>query len=366
MEEKNKNIVAIVPAISQPRVIKRLNSLSDAGYKIKVYGYSRGMNVSASYNSKISVEVISNIGKGRNYIKRFFQEYRQVKEIIKKEGNNSLYYSFEFVFSLCLWANRMNFLYEISDVMYAYKKFALLSPLFKFLDTRIIRKSVMTIMTSQGFLSYYFGDKHPKNVLIQQNKLSRKCLDFKRVVAIPENVNSLRFAFVGFIRYPKTTLRFAKVIGEHFPQHRFTFYGDSFALGEFINEMKQYSNVFFKGAFKNPDDLGEIYSDVDILMSCYETKELNIRIAEPNKLFEAMYFCKPIIVSKGTFLEQQVKKYGCGFAINAYSEDDIKSFINHLTVGEIQSIVERESLLETNDLIDNPNTIINGINGMVN
>ena len=92
-------------------------------------------------------------------------------------------------------------------------------------------------------------------------------------------------------------------------------------------------------------------------MTCYETENLNERIAEPNKLYEALFFCKPIIVSTGTFLSKQVENYQCGYAINAYEDKEIIKLINSFTTEELNNISLQERALATNDLVNNQDTL---------
>ena len=94
-----------------------------------------------------------------------------------------------------------------------------------------------------------------------------------------------------------------------------------------FKSLTKYKNLKFHGAFKNPDDLPIIYSKIDVVLSTYDAEYDNVRYAEPNKLYEAIYFNTPIIVSKNTFLETKVLKYKIGYSVDAKSEQDIIQLI---------------------------------------
>ena len=96
-------------------------------------------------------------------------------------------------------------------------------------------------------------------------------------------------------------------------------------------EKKLFKKAFeIASSLKNPEDLNSIYSNVDIVVACYEAENLNERIAEPNKLYEAMFFCKPIIVSKDTFLANQVNENKFGWVVDAYNDAEIIEFVKNI------------------------------------
>lgn len=72
--------------------------------------------------------------------------------------------------------------------------------------------------------------------------------------------------------------------------------------------LKDINNIFFHGAFKNPIDLPKIYSKIDFIVATYDTTTLNPQYAEPNKIYEAIFFRTPIIVSYNSYLANKVNK----------------------------------------------------------
>lgn len=55
-----------------------------------------------------------------------------------------------------------------------------------------------------------------------------------------------------------------------------------------------------------------------------------MRLALPNNLYEAIVCGKPIIVAKGTYLEEYVKKLGVGFSVRHDSVEEIRDIITYL------------------------------------
>src|SRR5690606_6294601 len=131
---------------------------------------------------------------------------------------------------------------------------------------------------------------------------------------------------------------FAQVIGSEFPQHTFHFWGVE--DGEILKntDWTQFKNIYFHGKFQSPKDLDKIYSAIDINIVCYDTQSENVKIAEPNKFYESIYFNKPIVVSRDTFLEKRVKALNTGFSILANENAEISRFIKNLKTEELTSI----------------------------
>ena len=246
--------------------------------------------------------------------------------------------------------------------MYGYKKFNNLRWLFKSLDKYLINESKLTVVTSAGFGHFLYNKNWPNNLIVQANKLNAIFLEEDRPIIQKLTMDKLVFAYVGAFRYPNTIFRFAKIIGKNYPQHEFHFYGESTLTRLAIKLSNEYLNVKHYGVFKNPNDLPSIYKNINVVVAAYDIQSLNERIAEPNKLYEALYFQKPIIISKNTFLADRVNDFGCGFAIDASNDESIISFIDTLDIQKLKEIESNISKISLDEIIDdNSEKIINHI-----
>ena len=107
-----------------------------------------------------------------------------------------------------------------------------------------------------------------------------------------------------------------------------------------------------------------IYKQVDVVISCYDTSTINERIAEPNKLYEAMFFCKPIVVSPGTFLANQVTNYECGYTLDASCDSTIYKFLDNINIEELNEICAKLFRMGKDQLIDNPSPLLSFVESM--
>lgn len=347
-----KKIVFLVTILSQPRIIRRIETIANLGYDIEVYGYDRSKYNCNILRKDIKLTVLRKMQDRSNYLLRIWRIRQDLNRIFKNcEQEDCIYYSFGFIECLLLGIKKKPYFYEISDIPYNMGGLMLLRPLLKMVDKHLIEKSVCTIMTSTGFKEYF--NANSDNIIVIPNKVNnylRKCSR----VPLAKHENNMVFSFAGFIRY-STMIRFATVIGKWFPHHQFHFYGvaDSLATKMAIEELTEtYPNVKLYGEYKNPDDLEIIYNGIDVVVATYGNTSLNERILDPNKLYESIFFCRPIIVSQGTFLAKQVEKYMCGIVIDSSSEETIKQAVEKLTFQQLNTISKMEKQIEESIVFD--------------
>jgi succinoglycan biosynthesis protein ExoL len=355
-----RRIIFVAAHLAQPRVIRRIKAIKNAGFDIKVYGYDTGLySDNISDYGDIPLTLLS-CTKGKSRLKRTLNNIIDIRKISKEMRNGSMLYVFGLPLGIAVryFTRVRDYIYEEADMMPTgttkIDHFFL-----KELDKTIIKKSYATVFTSQGFSDFLFGNRQPDNVIIIPNKLNPDILNSAR----PHNLNisdkNIKFGFIGAIRFSNTVLRFARVVGQSFPQHQFHFYGDGPSRKEVELIVQQYNNIFYHGPFQSPQDLARIYSMIDINVVCYDASVLGVRLSEPNKLYESLYFGKPIIASENSFFGKKVLDLGVGFAINAAVDSEIEHFIKHITVKQLQICIKKSMNIPSNELIDNLNLLIN-------
>lgn len=361
-------IVFIVPQLSQPRTIKRIESIRNSGVDVKVYGFDNGL-----YNCNIDnlsfpiYELIMRLKEvGRKDKMIFF--IKTIRRILKENREGTVFYFFGYeMAAIAYLLGCKNYVYEEADVSAARVKNSFVRSLMLSLDRAIINHSKFTVFTSGGFVNYIFGNrKFPENYILLPNKLSPYFNEDKKKEVIRSSINyqSIKFGFIGLIRYPNTIIRFAKVIGKYFSQHEFHFYGDIERKEYLDNEVKSYSNIYFHGPFLNPTDLNRIYASIDVNIVCYDTSSGNVKIAEPNKLYESIFFETPIVVSKGTYLAEQVYKENAGNSIDASSDESIIEYVKSLNDGFYDGVITQMIAANVSNLIDNPIELITNIKNL--
>lgn len=344
-------IIFLVSSLSQPRAIRRVESIAALGYDVEVLGYDRGQYTCNKFSENIPVTVLGKMSKGNGYWGKVKKIHKDVKHIVcQHKGESCLYYSFGYWETFFLKMNGVPYAYEISDIVYGNR--GMVGSVLHLIDRILIKNAEFTLLTSEGFKDFL---NQPKaNYIVQPNKVNRSILDIERYPLNLKEGDKIIFSFVGSIRY-ESMMRFARVIGKYFPQHEFHFHGVAnipSTQNALDKMMSQYPNIKLFGAFKNPDDFERIYNSVHVVVITYGSENLNERILDPNKLYEGILFCRPLIATEGTFLAKQIEKYSCGINIDSSSEDSIREAINKLTTSQLNQYSQNESMINREEAFD--------------
>lgn len=348
--------VFIINALGDSHWKNRVSEFVERGLQVELYAYSRN-GEKANCKCEWPVNVLADFQNTLSYVKRlgiFIRTLRKVAKVHKSEDVCYYFFGLDLAMVMVPMINKP-YLYEEFDLMHTYVGNPIVRNILEWIDLRLIRSAKLTLFTSEGFADYHFGNKVPGNICYIPNRLNPAINQCSIRTHTPFDINHIKFGFVGGPRY-KTMANFAKVISQRFPQHEMHFYGRIDVTDEhFFTELKMCTNVFFHGAFKNPVDLPDIYSKIDILLSAYDADYENVRYAEPNKIYEAIYFETPIVVSSNTFLAKKVNRLQIGWDINCMDDDAVSSFVNSLSVASIddkKTILSRMDKSETLNVND--------------
>lgn len=353
--KKMKKIVFILSSVQDSHCKNRIEEFIEYGHSVDIYAFTRKGFQLKKYN--YSVNIIGEISNAK-YLNRIPLYCKKIKEIIRNYNPNDtvLYlFGFDMALALLLATRRYKYIYEEADLTYTYLKNSFVRNCLKAIDKFLITKSYKTVFTSDGFVQFHYNGKVPDNVYVLPNKLNK---NVESVTLLPHKEFDKEHLIIGFVGSPrfKSIYNFISVFCKTYPQYEFHVFGGP--ISEKFETLKKYSNCYLHGFFQNPHDLPTIYSKIDMVLSTYDAEFENVRYAEPNKLYEAIYFETPIIVSSGTFLAEKVEKLKIGFNINAMNSEQIVKFVDSLTKNVIQEkitalkeISKQEAIINNIDFI---------------
>lgn len=354
-------VIFVVQHLGQPRCIKRILSIKEAGYDVLVYGFDRGIysdNIKQLLEHDVQIrESVST--KGLSRFRKIFAYVGMTMRAAREASKNDVIYAFGFelaTFTRLFTSSR--YIYECADVVGA----RLNSKLLLMFDRRTIRKAEFTVFTSEGFVDFFYGKEVAsarKTYVVQPNKLNGYFLEHRRPDVKPIDSDKIRFGFAGCFRYLNVYLSFSEIIGKYYPNHELHFWGDGDeSAKKKIRDMADaYPNIYYHGVFTNPADLDRVYDTFDVCVLCYDIKSGNVKIAEPNKLYESIYYGKPVVVSKGTFLGEKVEKLGVGEAIDIGPEG-IRSYLDNIPFSTLNEMILNEKQIQTEDLVYNAKELL--------
>lgn len=337
-----KEIVFILSSLNDPHYRKRVEEFMDHGYEVTVYGFKReGRELPPSRYNPIVLGEIQN----RSFSSRIGILNSSIRSISAQcRGKICFYSSLDIAFFASLHI-RAPYIYEVCDLTELTIDNGVARGILTALNRRYIRKSITTIITSEGFAQHFSGIDQGKFSLIP-NKVSP---DIPAFTAERKTIDKdvIRIGFAGVIRF-ETIYHFVKAaseFGRNIEVHLFGIYRDTDKWSVKIRELeKESENVIYHGPFSNPDGLPAIYSGIDMVLCTY-SPTFGVKYAEPNKLYEAIYFRCPIIVSENVFLGDKVRRLNVGYVINAMDEEVIKSFLAGLNEAEYnQKVMACESI----------------------
>ena len=85
------------------------------------------------------------------------------------------------------------------------------------------------------------------------------------------------------------------------------------------------------------DEVLERTAACDVVAALYDPSVPNNRLAAPNKLFEAMMFSKPVLVSEGTAAADIVREVGCGLMVPYGDREALKRALESLMLSPAES-----------------------------
>ena len=332
-------LIVLAQSLEQPRIVKRINQKSKEYKTIHVYGFTRNVHAIENHSvldlsDNVSVNIVGNFENGK-YFKRIITYFRLLIKLYRKYALKSKkVYVFGLdlrIFSFFLFNAKVD--YEISDIVWLYHG-KTRRKVLSFLDKLLASKSESVIFTTKSFYNrYYTNSVDERNVVIHENKLET----YGKVKPIDKiKTDKIRIAYIGAFRYPAIIVALIKAVSEN-EDLILNFYGGTHAkiIEDIEQAVKNNSNIFYNGPFKNPDDLENIYSENNLNFVVYNNSLENEKVAMPNKFYESGFFNIPIVCATNTYVGKRVIKQNMGWTIDTDYES-ISNFLNNLTFKELE------------------------------
>ncbi len=315
---------AILP---DPRVEKEADSLIKFGYQVMALAWDRSEN-DHNKNGYISLEngqlsvrrfqIKAGYGRGlRNLVPHLLFQFKLFGWLVKhhKEFDCIHACDFDTAYTALIISKlyRKPLIYDIFD--YYVDSFQIpniIKPLLKNIDKRIMNAADAVIITNESRIEQ-ISKSNPKKLVVIHNSPKFN----QTLVNQPETSQreKYRFVYVGILSKSRLIEEVLKLF-INTPDWELHIAGFGILENEVKSVATQNNNIHYYGRIPYKQTL-ELESTSDILFAVYHpTKMKNNKYASPNKLYEAMMLGKPIIVAKGTGIDEMVKKYGLGKVID--------------------------------------------------
>lgn len=310
-----EKVIFISSALQQPRHQKRIDLLSQK-FDLDVYYFERD-KYRENYKDYVSKAHSLGVVKDGKYLGRILQIIKLFYILLKSPVSVVYCTSPEQMAVACLAGKKVFF--EVGD-LYQVDGW---NRIFSVIDWLFIRRIACLVLTSPFYYSGYFNrfEKYLKGrVVIVENKLPismhEQISDFRDAVVPVLSRDRIRVGVIGSLSFRKSLTAISQLMAVR-KDLELHIYGDG--LYDIFNGLE---NAHYHGRFKNPEDLNEIYSSIDINFILYDYDNNNVKLALPNKLYESIAFLKPIICSPDVALSRIVESNGYGISATAQQLSD--------------------------------------------
>lgn len=335
------------------RVEKELYSLSKKN-KIIFFGWNRHDN-----KKKISHEVVKVFGKPINYyhfnkyapiglgfkklffplLKYWHAEYRFLKN--NRENYDAIHAcDFDTILPALKIAKKYNkkLVYDIFDYYSeAHNGPKIIKKIIKKLEDNAISKADVTIICSDARKMQIKDSKPNRLYVIHNTPMDMKDLKISRKLIVDST--KIQMVYIGLLSEDRYLREMAKVIQKR--NDIVWHVGGWGPLESYFSDLANInSNIIFYGEVGYETAL-EIEKQCDIMTALYDPAVPNHKYSAPNKFYESLMLGKPLIMIKGTGMDEYVTKFNIGEVIDLKSTDFLNGFEN-----AINNIIDKGNISE--------------------
>ena len=264
----------------------------------------KNMYIYSHKTTKNRLKKIIPVIKYRKYIKNIMKNNNYEKIVILTTMPGIL------IYKKLINKYKNKYIFDYRD--YTYEK-------YKFFRKRVndlIDNSYVTFISSEGYKKYF---NNQKKIYISHN-ISNEDKEQKDIKDLRTTEN-IKIGFLGYVRYYDVNTKLIEDF-KNDKKYSLKYIGTAFSNCDLKGYCKKnnINNVSFIGKYENKDKF-KLYKDIDIINSIYSLESEEVQPAIPNRLYDAVLFKKPIIVSKGTYLSEIVQKYKLGVIIDTFNQN---------------------------------------------
>jgi len=353
------NLLFVISHQPNPRFIKQINYFSRRGFNVSVVYFERSYlaNLNSNIDESVKLYLLGAIENGQYfqrvwvYIKSIFKLKKILHEI---QPNKVIVTNVDILFLLMLNNIKQyasDIIVEISDLRgYTFNN-KITDKIQQYIDSILFKRYVSKlILTSPKFYEFYYQHKFSGEHFVLENKLLKTMLP-KKLSKVKNKIFTI--GVVGLLLDGKPH----KALFEYVKDKagiEVHIYGTGVYQDQAMEYAQKYSNIKYFGGYDFFQDVSKIYASLDVIYMAYDTTkgDLNINLALPNKLYEAMYFKVPIITSQETYLGELVERYNIGACVKCCDKDSLSNILSNRNFNDfVENFddIEEDKFIADND-----------------
>ena len=220
---------------------------------------------------------------------------------------------------------RKRYIVEIRDYTAEY------SCIVRLIEELLFSDAQMLIVSSRGFLKFL---PRKYEYVVAHNMPNQYFLTTSAIEASPRMKTPIRIGMIGLIRFHDTIKKFIRKMAND-ERFELLFIGKGSEELETFLLHESIKNVTIEGAF-DPSMTFDKYANVDIVNNLYGNGLPQLDYALSNKLYIAAISKKPILVCKGTYMQEVSKGFNIAIDLNDLNlSDEIYDCYNSVKSDEI-------------------------------
>ena len=174
----------------------------------------------------------------------------------------------------------------------------------RLIERTALRRADLVVTVTQDMVDGYFRDtqrlRNVRYAVIENRVDPQETPDSIERDRQPETDDALTIGYFGVIRCERSWEALLSAARQAQGRIRVIVRGIPLGMPDFEQQCAEAEYVTYGGSFISPDDLPQMYADVDMVWAAYLHGESNARWARSNRYFEAGYFRKPVFVQQDT------------------------------------------------------------------
>lgn len=331
--------VILIGFMPNPRIYKRIEQ-EKAVCNVHLICWDRESNLLAYPNAEGYTAHVLKLAASNDPIRRLvpYQKFsaramkllKQIKpDLIHVQGLDMLKIAQKYKRSC---SGRVSIIYEVADLhrlLVDEQKHPVKKAMQLYLrneDRRLQSAYDLLVLTSEKYYETYFGQFIPREKMLYMPNIPN--LAAFDSYTKKEDMSDFTVGFLGVIRYKKQMLNLIEAARKTGVRLLVAGYETEPLVIEPM--CKAEPNIEWVGRFDFNAQAAELYGKCDAMYSVYDADMRNVRVALPNKLYEAVYCEMPLIVAKNTYLAELVEQWGSGVAVDHSGPEELIAAIEKL------------------------------------
>jgi succinoglycan biosynthesis protein ExoL len=362
LEQGPLKVLFMLSILNDARDSKRIAMLQQAGFKVEAVAFDRGFNSGRA--PSCPVEILGNILNG-HYVQRIPKLVSSLGRIRRSISRNDIVYTSGIDMALTALIGGMGLdkpvITEVGDIRKIQVSHGFTGRAVRLLDQYVGMHSNLIVATAPGFIhGYYHGwlNVHTPAIVIE-NKLEASVASFKSRNAPPQGIplidRALRIGYFGMLRCDWSWQVLEELAASAPDRIQIMAAGHVITPSDIPYRAAKFKNIEFRGEFRSPEHLAELYGDVDLIWACYPSPNGGDKdwqwaqaICRSNRFYESCFFQKPIISQACSADAIEIAAYDIGLVLSGYDTKETVEALLGIDPRDLEEWKENLSRIQHN------------------